>query len=100
MRAEQFREWGNYGFNFETKFYVSCPVDSPTPCINPFYNYGSIGFPACPDTALCSIPYFNQGDSYGEKIPSVVKLFPYIMLFLFGSAFIFNHLKYNWRVKK
>ncbi|MEA2056654.1 MAG: hypothetical protein U9O78_03020 [Patescibacteria group bacterium] len=90
----------NYGFDFGTKFYVSCPVDNPTPCANPFYNYGNIGFPPCPDVALCKIPYFNQGDIYGSKPPLILKLFLYIILLLFGIAFLVNHVKYNRRVKK
>jgi len=82
----------SYGWDFSSYYHVSCPVDNPAPCINPFY--GATG-DLCPDLMLCSIEYFNAGDVYGDDFPFIVKSFKFLIFIIFGFSLCLNHYLYN-----
>jgi len=85
----------SYDFDFSPKYTLSCPIDSPTVCINPFYEADQDFMRSCPDKKLCSIPFLNAGETYGEEFPPVVRQFGTIIILLWSLAIIFNHIIFN-----
>lgn len=89
-----------YNFDLGTNYYLSCPNSSLVYCSNPYYDYAQEFGCVCPELGLCDFATLNPGDSYGVKPPFVVSNFGLIILTIFILTFAYNHIKYNWRVKK
>jgi hypothetical protein len=86
-------------FDFERKFYYYCPSDSGG-CINPFYQENLFSeVQRCPinDSFFCDSPSFNPGFTYGTPPSQDINLFAWFSLVTFAVAFLYNHLKYNYK---
>jgi len=95
-----FREgWGQ-------KWYISCPEDSDSPCLNPFYKLCDSQITPCAqpslrdkvcaeDPFLCDRRYINPGDSAGTKPSSFYDRFPLGFFCFVLAGYMLNHALYN-----
>jgi hypothetical protein len=71
-------------------YYYECPETSPTPCVNPAYDW------TCELTAeKCEPEFIYQGESLGVKPSVFARSFPYVAVFILFVGLGLNHYLYN-----
>lgn len=80
--------------SFRSQHYINCEADGQPLCINPYYN-----FEPCPHESLCAKEFLMDGEEYGRPPSKMNEVFLPLFFLLIFLAFIFNHIKNNWRNK-
>jgi hypothetical protein len=83
------------GFDNVVRFnYVDCPIESLSPCLNPYYDS------SCKMLNItCKDQFLERGAYIGHKPSKLYNNFATFAFIIFFSAIGLNHLIYNKKVK-
>ena len=100
-------------YGIKTNYYINCPKESLTPCVNPIAHCRNLDdmaylFYGCDDyknfiqkcdsdlnSTICNQEIIQQGSYVGNLPPIFIRSAHLIFLIIIVLGFIFNHLIYN-----
>jgi len=100
------------GFSFDRHVFIRCPVDSPSPCVNPLHACVNDSFfdYLCPvsdelrvelcGAGFCDQAFLMPGEVVGRAPSVLVRSFEGFVVFIVVWSFVANHLLYVYKKRR